>query len=44
VSTSEEAASGLGIEAQKDNAIAYAERKGFTIISESRQRVSQPSD
>jgi DNA invertase Pin-like site-specific DNA recombinase len=34
VSTSEQAASGLGIEAQRATACAYADRKGLTIVDE----------
>jgi DNA invertase Pin-like site-specific DNA recombinase len=34
VSTSEQAASGLGIEAQRATARAYADRKGLTIVGE----------
>jgi Resolvase, N terminal domain len=36
VSTSEQAASGLGIEAQRATAHAYADRKGLMIIDEFR--------
>ena len=34
VSTSEQALSGLGIEAQRATAVGYAERKGLTIVDE----------
>ncbi|MGO9351302.1 MAG: recombinase family protein [Mycobacterium sp.] len=34
VSTSEQALSGLGIEAQRETAKAYAKRKGLTIVDE----------
>jgi DNA invertase Pin-like site-specific DNA recombinase len=34
VSTSEQAASGLGIEAQRATALAYAERKGLVVLDE----------
>ena len=34
VSTSEQALSGLGLEAQRATVAAYAERKGLTIVAE----------
>jgi DNA invertase Pin-like site-specific DNA recombinase len=34
VSTSEQALSGLGLEAQRATVVAYAEREGLTIVGE----------